>query len=40
MTELMEELLKIMDKECEECKEWQKNKPLIINIYVGDDEYE
>ena len=38
MTELMEELFKIMDKECENNEEWQKNKPLIINIYVGDDD--
>ena len=37
MTELMEELLKIMDSECKDNEEWQKNKPLIINIYVGDN---
>jgi len=37
MTELMEELLEIMDNECKENKEWQKNRPLIINIYIGDE---
>ena len=40
MTELMEELLKIMDDECKNNKEWQKNKPLIINVYIGDDDDE
>ena len=34
----MEELLEIMDNECKEDKQWQKNRPLIINIYIGDDE--
>lgn len=38
MTELMLELLDIMDEECSECEEWQKNKPIIINIYVEVDE--
>jgi len=40
MTDLMEELLMIMDDECKNCEEWQKNKPLIINIYIGDDDDE
>ena len=38
MTELMLELLEIMDKECKEDKQWQKNRPIIINIYMGDEE--
>lgn len=38
MNTLMEELLKIMDIECEANEEWQKNKPLIINIYVGEEK--
>ena len=38
MTQLLEELLAIMDDECKEDKQWQKNRPLIINIYIGDDE--
>ena len=38
MEDLLEELLEIMDEECAECLEWQKNKPLIINIYLGSDE--
>lgn len=36
MTELMLELLEIMDRECSECKEWQKNKPLIIYVEVDE----
>lgn len=38
MNDLIEELLAIMDEECEEYEEWKKNKPTIINIYIGDDE--
>lgn len=38
MTNLILELLEIMDEECKDSKEWQKNKPIIINIYLGDDE--
>ena len=38
MKDLIEELLTIMDEECEENEEWQKNKPTIINIYIGSDE--
>lgn len=38
MTELMLELLEIMDEECSECEEWKKNRPIIINIYVEVDE--
>ena len=40
MTELMEELLMIMDNECSNNKEWQKNRPLIINVYIGDNDNE
>lgn len=38
MNTLFLELLEIMDKECKDDKEWQKNKPIIIEIYIGDDE--
>lgn len=38
MTNLILELLEIMDQECRECIEWQKNKPLIIKISIGDDD--
>jgi hypothetical protein len=38
MENLLEELLEIMDEECAECIEWQKNKPLIINIYLEGDK--
>lgn len=38
MTELILELLEIMDHECSNYKEWQKNKPLIIKISIGDDD--
>ena len=39
MEDLIEELLAIMDEECEENEEWQKNKPTIINIYIGGEEW-
>lgn len=38
MGTLIEDLLAIMDDECKDCEEWQKNRPIIINIYMGDDE--
>lgn len=38
MGTLIEDLIAIMDDECKDCEEWKKNKPIIINIYMGDDE--
>lgn len=38
MNNLIEELLAIMDEECEEYEEWETNKPTIINIYIGGDK--
>ena len=38
MTTLLLELLEILDEECENDKQWQKNKPIIIEINIGDDE--
>lgn len=38
MTTLLLELLEILDKECKNDKQWQKNKPIIIEISIGDDE--
>ena len=37
MDDLFIELLGILDEECKDNKEWQKNKPIIINIYIGGD---
>lgn len=38
MKDLIEELLKIMDEECEGYEEWETNKPTIIKIYIGGDK--
>jgi len=38
MENLFEDLLEIMDEECKDCKQWKKNKPIIIKIYIGDEK--
>lgn len=38
MKDLIEELLAIMDEECEECEVYQDKRPTIINIYIGGEE--
>ena len=38
METLIEDLLAIMDEECKNCEQWKKNKPVIINIYIGDEK--
>ena len=37
MTNLMIELFEILDKECKNNDEWEKNKPIIINVYMGEE---
>lgn len=37
MDTLIDDLLAIMDDECSGYKEWEKNKPIIIKIYIGGD---
>jgi hypothetical protein len=38
MKDLLEELIDIMEEECKGYEEWEKNKPIIVNIYIGDEE--
>ena len=38
MSQLILELLEIMDNECKNDEQWKKNKPCVIKIYIGDDE--
>ena len=38
METLIEDLLAIMDEECKNCEQWKKNKPIVIKIYLGDEE--
>ena len=38
MKDLIEELLEIMDEECEECEIYQEKRPTIINIYIEEEE--
>ena len=38
MSTLILELLEILDEECKNDKQWQKNKPVIIEINIRGDE--
>ena len=38
MSDLFIELIEIMEQECKNNKTWQKKKPVIIEIRLGDDD--